>query len=387
MKIAFVVQRYGREVMGGSELHCRLLAERLADRGYDCTVYTTTARDYVTWENVYPPGETILNGVVIRRYPVEKPREIVSFNAFSDRIFFQPHSRDDELRWMEEQGPFSPALIDAVRADEDEHDRFVFMTYLYYNTYWGLQAIRKPKILVPTAHDEPALHLGIMKEVFDRPAAFMFNTEAEKAMLGRYFSFAGKYQETVGVGTDIPQEPESTPFDADYLALEPYFLYAGRIEPGKGCAELFEAFLRLGPRLPELSLVLIGNLLMPLPSNPRIRFRGFVSAAEKDAAMARAAATIHPSRLESLCMAALESMAARTPILVQAATEPLKQHCNAGNGGLYYANAEEFGVAAELLVRDRRLRAILGRNGRDYVLRNYSWARVLEKYDAVFKAM
>jgi glycosyltransferase involved in cell wall biosynthesis len=288
---------------------------------------------------------------------------------------------------MEEQGPCSPALIEAVKAAEEEHDRFVFMTYLYYNTYWGLQAIRKPKILVPTAQDEPALHLGIMKEVFDRPAAFMFNTEAEKAMLGRYFSFAGKYQETVGVGTDIPEDRESTPFDAAYALLEPYFLYAGRIEPGKGCAELFDAFLRLGPRLPEVNLVLVGNLLMPLPANPRILYRGFVSAEEKNAAMARAAATIHPSRLESLCMAALESMAALTPILVQAATEPLKQHCLAGNGGLFYANAEEFGIAAELLVRDRRLRAILGRNGREYVRRNYSWERVLQKYDAVFQAM
>ena len=387
MKVAFVVQRYGQEVMGGSELHCRLLAERLADRGYDCTVYTTTAQDYVTWANVYPAGETILNGVVIRRYPVEKPREIVAFNKFSDWIFFHPHTREDELRWMEEQGPFSPALVEAVGAAEGEHDRFVFMTYLYYNTYWGLQAIRKPKILVPTAHDEPALHLGIMKEVFDRPAAFMFNTEAEKAMLGRYFSFAGKYQETVGVGTDIPEKPKLTPFDAAYADLEPYLLYAGRIEPGKGCAELFEAFLWVGPRLPELNLVLIGNLLMSLPAHPRIRYRGFVSAGEKDAAMARAAATVHPSRLESLCMAALESMAAQTPILVQAATEPLKQHCLAGNGGLYYATAQEFGLAAELLVRDRRLRAILGRNGRDYVRRNYSWDRVLEKYDAVFAAM
>jgi glycosyltransferase involved in cell wall biosynthesis len=387
MKVAFVVQRYGQEVMGGSELHCRLLAERLADRGYDCTVYTTTAQDYVTWANVYPAGETILNGVVIRRYPVEKPREIVAFNKFSDWIFFHPHTREDELRWMEEQGPFSPALVEAVGAAEGEHDRFVFMTYLYYNTYWGLQAIRKPKILVPTAHDEPALHLGIMKEVFDRPAAFMFNTEAEKAMLGRYFSFAGKYQETVGVGTDIPEKPKLTPFDAAYADLEPYLLYAGRIEPGKGCAELFEAFLWVGPRLPELNLVLIGNLLMSLPAHPRIRYRGFVSAGEKDAAMARAAATVHPSRLESLCMAALESMAAQTPILVQAATEPLKQHCLAGNGGLTYATAAEFGLAAELLVRDRRLRAILGRNGRDYVRRNYSWDRVLEKYDAVFAAM
>jgi glycosyltransferase involved in cell wall biosynthesis len=387
MKIAFVIQRYGKEVMGGSELHGRMIAERLARRGHDCTVYTTTAKDYVTWKNEYPAGESILNGVVIRRFDVRRPREIETFNRYSDWIFSHPHTPGDEIVWMERQGPYAPDLIDALARDAGKHDHFVFFTYLYYNTYWGLQAVRKRTILVPTAHDEPALRLGIMKDVFALPSAFMFNTESERAMLGRYFPFSGKYLETVGVGVDIPAAGELESVSARFRVHSPYVLYAGRIEPGKGCRELLDNFLRFSERHPELNLLLIGNLLMPLPDHPRIHYLGFVSPEEKNAAMAHAAATIHPSHFESLCMAALESMAVRTPVLVQAAAEPLKQHCLSGRSGLYYSRSEEFSEALELLVRDARLRAALGANGRSYVEARYSWPQVLRKYEILFRTL
>ena len=193
MKIAFVIQRYGKEVMGGSELHCRLIAERLVDHGYDCTVFTTTAKDYVTWKNEYPPGESVLNGVAIKRFDVDKPRESNRSTGISDWIFLNPHKPGDELSWLEEQGPNSPALIEALEGERDETRpfRFFHLPLLQY-LLGSAGRSEEPTILVPTAHDEPALRLGIMKEVFSRPAAFMFNTEAEKAMLGRYFSFAGQ---------------------------------------------------------------------------------------------------------------------------------------------------------------------------------------------------
>lgn len=380
MKIAFVVQRYGKDVMGGSELHCRQVAERLVQTGYDCTVYTTTAKDYITWKNEYSPGETYLNGVCIKRFSVDKERDIASFNTYSDWIFSNDHALADEIKWMERQGPCCPSLTDALAKDESNQDIFIFFTYLYYNTYWGLQAVNIPKALVPTAHDEPALGLSLMKTVFSVPQAFVFNTESEKDMLKRKFSFSGKYQDTVGVGVDIPESRNHSGFCAKHGLRPPFVLYAGRIEAGKGCQEIVDHFLRYSTKNPDVTLVLIGKQLMALPDHPRLRYLGFLSPEEKNAAMASALVTIHPSHLESLCMAALESMAVQTPLLVQAQTAPLMQHCLKGKSGLFYSTYEEFESALDLFLSDPQLRRVMGKNGLAYVQDNYSWPRIIDKY-------
>jgi glycosyltransferase involved in cell wall biosynthesis len=387
MRIGFVVQRYGLEVMGGSELHCRLIAERLAKAGHKITVYTTTAKDYITWKNEYPAGETELNGVKIKRFAVARPRDIESFNAYSDWIFHHDHTEKDEREWLDRQGPQTPELIQVLEKEESDQDVFIFFTYLYYTTYWGLKKVKGKKTLVPTAHDEPALRLGIMREVFTAPQAFMFNTESERRMLGRLFSFEGKYQEVVGVGVDFPDRADlgRQAFYQKHDLNPPFILYAGRIEPGKGCGELVGYFMRFGQFHPELSLVLIGNLLMSLPAHPRLRYLGFVSAEEKNAAMAAAEVTVHPSHLESLCMAALESLAVRTPILVQEAADALKDHCLRGQCGLFYSNYEEFKSSLGLLLGNKRLRAVLGENGFAYVQENYAWPIVIGKYEKLIR--
>ena len=183
------------------------------------------------------------------------------------------------------------------------------------------------------------------------------------------------------MGVDIPEPATFREFLPRYRNLDPYILYAGRIEPGKGCAEMFDHFLAAAQRFPDLNLVLIGKLLMKLPDSPRIRYLGFVSPEEKNAAMAGALATIHPSHYESLCMAVLESMSVRTPVLVQEGSDPLKQHCLDSGGGLYFTGGGEFAAALGLLVKDARLRAVLGENGLSYVKKQYTWDCVLGKYD------
>src|SRR5215471_18581550 len=177
MKIAFIVQRYGTEILGGSEYHCRLIAERLAPK-HSVDVLTTCAQDYITWKNEYPEGADRIRGVTVRRFASSQTRDLEEFNKYSDWIFSHAHSRADEMEWLKRQGPWCPALIDYLRRHHQQYDVIVFFTYLYATTVLGLEVAPAKSILVSTAHDEPAIRLGIFREVFERAAAICYLTES-----------------------------------------------------------------------------------------------------------------------------------------------------------------------------------------------------------------
>ena len=203
MKIAFIVQRYGTEILGGSEYHCRLIAERLAPK-HQVEVLTTCAADYITWKNEYPEGADRIRGVTVRRFANARTRDIHAFNRYSEWIFTNAHSRDDEMEWLRQQGPWCPALLEYLDRNQHQYDVLIFFTYLYAPTVLGSRVAPHKSILVPTAHDEPAIRLDIYKELFSLPAGLAYNTEVERRFLTTHFSIRAVEEETVGCGVDFP---------------------------------------------------------------------------------------------------------------------------------------------------------------------------------------
>ena len=77
---------------------------------------------------------------------------------------------DENIEWMNSQGPICNGLLEYLDANEQVYKKIIFMTYLYFTTFWGLQKHADKSILIPTAHDEPPIYLNIFKEFFNKPS-------------------------------------------------------------------------------------------------------------------------------------------------------------------------------------------------------------------------
>ena len=381
MKIAVVVQRYGEDVVGGAELHARWITQRLA-RAHEVEVLTTCARDYLTWENVYEPGPTDVGGVRVVRFPVARRRTPAGYDGLSSLVHFGDHEDADERRWMEEHGPVTPGLLKHLRRHRGDYGAMIFFSYRYWTSYHGVAVAPGKSILVPTAEEDPTVGLRIFRPFFRLPAQYAFNSPEEKDLLLRASGAADLPGEVVGVGIEdaplIPPDEIRRRLDI----TGDYVVYVGRIERAKGCARLFDHFARyVQERAAHLNLLLVGRPVLPLPSHVNIRHLGVLSDAEKLAVLAGSRLLVHPSPYESLSMALLEAWKMGRPALVNAACAVLRGQAQRANGGLYYGSYEEFSETLSWLLAHPDVAEALGRSGREYYEKNYSWETVMGKYD------
>jgi len=399
-KIAFIVQRYGLEVNGGAEFHCRVLAERLKDI-YDIEVLTSSAMDYITWSNAYPEGISFINDIKVRRFNTLQERNKGEFSLVERTLnkrrwhqkffkffgllsrfesFFKLNTNVEKLsyEWSKHQGPFVPGLIEYIAENEQRFDVFIFFTYLYFPTFYGIKVAPHKSILIPTAHDEPAIYLPAFKSLFKLPKAILYNTKAEKKLINRLFRNSKIYDDIVGIGIDI-QDPKNSS-DAQPLSPDPYIVYIGRIDQSKGCGILIEYFLRYKETFQnELKLVLIGHAFMEIPVHKDILKMGFVDDNLKALALLNSKALVIPSFFESLSLVTLESMAAGVPVIANEACQVLKDHILESKSGFLFSGYKSFEVALETIVNGHEDLGTMQDNGRNYVKERYDWNIVISK--------
>lgn len=382
-KIAMVVQRYGLEVNGGAELECRLYADRLIPF-FDVTVLTTCAVDHYTWADSYQPGETEINGVHVRRFPVDHERNMESFSQLHGQMMQGTHSIEEEKQWLLAQGPVSTQLLSFIEKEKDNYEAFVFMTYLYHPTVAGLPLVAEKSVLIPTAHDEPPIYLSVFRDVFQKPKSIFYNTLSEQLFVNNMFGNRDIRSEIGGAGVDLPETIDSSTFRDRFSIEGPYIVYVGRIEEGKGCQDLFKLMdfynkFRMKNNLKPLTLVLVGKAAMTLPDRSYVKPLGFVSENDKYAAIKEAEFLVLPSHFESLSIVVLEAFRLGKPVLVNGSCEVLRDHCRISNGGFYYQTPYEFCAFTDYLLDHPETREQMGRNGQEYQKQYYTWEHIIAK--------
>ena len=384
-RVAFVVQRCGLEVNGGAEHLCLQIAQRMAAH-WQTEVLTTCALDYMSWENWYPAGLEQIGGTVVRRFPVDQPRDVGSFNRLSGELQSRQSqtSLEEQEDWMRAQGPISTPLFEYLRTEKDSYDAFIFFGYLYATTYFGLPLVANKSYLAPLAHDEWPIYFKMWEAFFSLPNKLIFNSEMERAFVRRRFSDLRLPGQMIGVGIERPGNVDPDRFRQIYGLDGPFLLYVGRIDESKGCGEMLDYFTqRQDEHQTTEKLVLVGTEVMPIPFHDSIIHLGFLAESEKWDAMAACDWLLMPSRYESLSMVLLEAWSVGRPAIVNGRCDVLMNHCRMSNGGVWYSNYEEW--ASALTAVDTATKAALGRQGKGYVQHNYSWQRIENDYKALLQ--
>jgi glycosyltransferase involved in cell wall biosynthesis len=392
-KVAIVVQRCHRDIVGGSETLARHYATLLRD-SYDVDVLTTTAVDTAEWANTLPAGIERDDGVNINRFPVTIGRGVY-WSGLHQRLLeafgsFTP-GRDDgvmpDVRWtialqeefIRHQGPYSEPLLQFIRDNWRSYRAIFFVTYLYPTTYFGIQQLPAGNALfVPTLHDELPAYLPAFKYAARRAREIVWLTVAEQRVGRKLWGELPGRVVAMAIDTEA-REPQWSP--------APYLLYCGRVDPNKGCRELFEYFITYKRTHPtNLRLIITGKDDVPVPVHDDIEFRGFVSAEEKFRLMAGATIFVNPSANESFSIVTLEAMAQNTPVLVNGASGVLADHATDSGAGRAYVDYHSFAAALDEMLPVQETRVGMGERGRDYVLARYQADRIKESLVAVVES-
>ena len=392
MKLAFVTPWYGRDIPGGSEAEARRTVHHLRGAGYDVEVLTTTIRDlYADWStDHHAPQTSVEEGIPVRRFSVEE-RDKEAFDALNLQLMQGRLISPAEEEVFNREMFRSPDLYAYIEQHQDDY-LFFFIPYMFPTTYVGAQICPERSVMIPCLHDEAYARLQIHGLVIPRVKALLFHSDAEKALADElYPPHEGQRRMVIGEGVDTEWEGNGPRFREKYgLGDTPFLLYAGRREPGKNTPLLirnWQRYLRETERAVKLVLIGPGRVSLPAGAEEAIVDLGFVSAQDKYDAYAAADVFCMPSVHESFSLVVMESWLAETPVLVHGHCAVTREHCVKSNGGLYFTGYTEFAATLNYLLDHPQTAARMGANGRRYVLNNFRWPLIIEKYGRVIEEM
>jgi glycosyltransferase involved in cell wall biosynthesis len=379
-RVAFVTPRYGAEIVGGAEAVSRDIALGLLDRGWEVEVLTTCATNPYTWANELPESAKVEEGVLVRRFANVLASSASKEHQIHGRIYHgERPSLDDQVTWLNALFR-TPRLFEAVLAEKDEFEAFVFAPYLFWTTTVCMPIVADRAIVMPCLHDEVYAHLEVMRHVLSIPAAVWFLSGPEHE-LGHRLGPVSPQHSVIGSGMEVPEDYDPDAFREEYGIDGPFVLYLGRREVEKGWPWLMDVFSRTKT---PVKLVSAGAADAAVPHRLRGRVIdvGHLSTEQRNNALAAALAYVQPSLMESYSRTVMEAWLAGTPVLARKGSAVVEWHCARSKGGLSFVGPKDLTEHLANLLSSPEVGRQMGKRGHDYVLENYQWPKVLDAVES-----
>ncbi|MCB1920865.1 MAG: glycosyltransferase [Candidatus Competibacteraceae bacterium] len=395
--LALVIPWFGHDLKGGAEQQAWQIATRLAARGHRVEALTTRCRSFLDdWaENHLPAGETIEDGVTIRRFPVDQ-RDQTRFERLNAELLALPRDRlkpgapPTEPEWgaiWTHENIHSQALYRYLDQQRATDTVFLFIPYLYGPTLTGLPQVADRAWLQPCLHDEAYAYLPEVSHVFHQARGLLFNSAGEQQLAARLYGphvwarslVTGEGIEFTGIADDYRASlPES-------LRSQPFLLCLGRRDPEKGVERLIDAFHRFRAAQPAspLALALAGPGVRDYgdPAAGVIDL-GLVDESTKAALLQGCRLLCQPSTNESFSRVLFEAWYCGKPVIVHRDCLATALAVRDADGGWLAGPVAEWTERlAELTTLPATELAERGERGKQYALTHCDWEQVIDRYE------
>ena len=418
MRVLHVSPRY-YPFIGGSELYCQQISERLVRDGHQVSVFTTDAWDLeYFWDPAkkhLATGTEVHNGVEVRRFAV---RHVLAnrFSFAGIRLAMRwlaalPVDTRSLLfrlcRWQpwvpelyRELTSGAPGSYDLVHVTNMPFDALVYGAYLF--------ARRNGIPLVIT----PFLHLGepadeTVRRYYTMPHQMTMLRESQRVLVQtdlerNYLLSRGLSEERVqkvGVGID-PAELDGglgERFRSKYQVLvdAPIVFTIGAQAYDKGSVHLVEAMRRLWEQGCDAHLVLAGPVMgdfetyfrsLPEPVRARCHLLGFISEEDKRDLLDAGDVFAMPSRTDSFGIVYLEAWWYHKPV-IGARAGGVPDVIDDGRDGYLvpFGDVARLAEAIGALLADRAKARKFGESGHQKVARQYTWESKYASIKAIYQ--
>ncbi len=415
MNILHVTHNY-HPVVGGAELMMKHISEGLARRGHRVTVITSNAPSAEAYVNsrikTLPSGSEIINGVLVKRLPIlQLPLPIQMLLGGIMIAFWRGSLPGNDLIRILWNGPYMRGLHRQI--SETEADLVVAIPFPFLHIYRASSAARKkgvPLVVIPCSHPLDAFafenprHYRLLRS----SQAVIANTGYEKEYLismgvpGGKIHVAGEGVSPADFdGGDIGIVPGDFRRKYGIDDHEKVILFVGRKTAGKGLRALLSAMQSVWQSDPEVKLVIAGSsteffgrVIEPrIAQLPEGLGRNVINIddfkeSDKPSFYRDCDIFVLPSKIESFGIVFLEAWICSKPV-IGCRTGPVALVVSEGQDGLLvpYGDAEQLSKAIMRLLADEGLRRKLGHNGREKVLRQYTWDRIVSKVERIYQAL